>query len=281
MKRDILVIDEDKCTGCGVCVPSCNEGALQIIDGKARLISDLYCDGLGACVGNCPFDAMKIEKREAEAYDESKVMLENIIPAGINTIRAHLQHLLDHNGVKWYNEAIAILEKEGIKNPIETSKLENSVQSSGCPGSKTMTFEKNGEEDGKTIGDTSSQLKQWPVQLHLLSPYAPYFENADLLLAADCTAFSMGNFHSDYLKNKSLAIACPKLDSGQDSYLDKLITMIDESKINTITCMIMEVPCCSSLLRLAKEAVSRSKRKIPIKAVVVGLKGDVLQEDSV
>ena len=278
MKRDIIVIDEEKCTGCGVCIPSCKEGALQIIDGKARLISDLYCDGLGACVGHCPFDAMKIEEREAEAYDERKVMLENIIPAGENTIKAHLQHLMDHNGMKWYEEAVVVLEEMRIENPIKKEKIEVKHQGSGCPGSKAMAFEKEESKESIGVGDTRSQLRQWPVQLHLLSPHAPYFENADLLLAADCVAFAMGNFHSGYLKNKTLAIACPKLDSSQESYIEKLVAMIDESKINTITCMIMEVPCCSSLLRLAKEAVNRANRNVPIKAITVGLQGEIIQE---
>ena len=278
MKRDIIVINEDKCTGCGACVPSCKEGALQIIDGKARLISDLYCDGLGACVGHCPFDAMRIEEREAEAYDERKVMIENIIPAGENTIKAHLQHLMDHNGMKWYEEAVVVLEEMRIENPIKKEKIEVKHQGSGCPGSKAMAFEKEQSKESIGVGDTRSQLRQWPVQLHLLSPHAPYFENADLLLAADCVAFAMGNFHSGYLKNKTLAIACPKLDSSQESYIEKLVAMIDESKINTITCMIMEVPCCSSLLRLAKEAVNRANRNVPIKAITVGLQGEIIQE---
>ena len=278
MKRDIIVINEDKCTGCGACVPSCKEGALQIIDGKARLISDLYCDGLGACVGHCPFDAMKIEQREAEAYDERKVMIENIIPAGENTIKAHLQHLMDHNGMKWYEEAVVVLEEMRIENPIKKEKIEVKHQGSGCPGSKAMAFEKEESKESIGVGDTRSQLRQWPVQLHLLSPHAPYFENADLLLAADCVAFAMGNFHSGYLKDKTLAIACPKLDSSQESYIEKLVAMIDESKINTITCMIMEVPCCSSLLRLAKEAVNRANRNVPIKAITVGLQGEIIQE---
>lgn len=278
MKRDIIVINEDKCTGCGACVPSCKEGALQIIDGKARLISDLYCDGLGACVGHCPFDAMRIEEREAEAYDERKVMIENIIPAGENTIKAHLQHLMDHNGMKWYEEAVVVLEEMRIENPIKKEKIEVKHQGSGCPGSKAMVFEKEESKESIGVGDTRSQLRQWPVQLHLLSPHAPYFENADLLLAADCVAFAMGNFHSGYLKDKTLAIACPKLDSSQESYIEKLVAMIDESKINTITCMIMEVPCCSSLLRLAKEAVNRANRNVPIKAITVGLQGEIIQE---
>ena len=278
MKRDIIVINEDKCTGCGACVPSCKDGALQIIDGKARLISDLYCDGLGACVGHCPFDAMRIEEREAEAYDERKVMIENIIPAGENTIKAHLQHLMDHNGMKWYEEAVVVLEEMRIENPIKKEKIEVKHQGSGCPGSKAMAFEKEESKESIGVGDTRSQLRQWPVQLHLLSPHAPYFENADLLLAADCVAFAMGNFHSGYLKNKTLAIACPKLDSSQESYIEKLVAMIDESKINTITCMIMEVPCCSSLLRLAKEAVNRANRNVPIKAITVGLQGEIIQE---
>lgn len=305
MKREIVVIDENKCIGCGKCIPNCHEGALQIIDGKARLISDLYCDGLGACIGHCPVHAMTIVTKDVEPYDEKKVMIDNIIPAGTNTIIAHLSHLKDHNATEFYNEAIKTLNELNIKNPLEDKLLnqnndqhhkkhhnesehkhkhhDNSEhkhhhhhQTSGCPGSRAVSFEKN---ESSSTGNVDSQLRQWPVQLHLVSPQAPYYKNSDLLLAADCTAYAVGNFHSGYLKDKSLAIACPKLDDGLDIYAEKITALIDLGNINTLTCMIMEVPCCGGLLQIAKKGVAQAKRKIPLKLIVVSIKGEILREE--
>ena len=206
MKRDIVVIDEKKCTGCGLCVPNCHEGALQIIDGKARLISDLYCDGLGACLGHCPEGAMTIEKKEVEEYDERKVMIDNIIPAGANTIKAHISHLRDHNAMDFYNTALETLKEFEIQNPLELEAKEEAKShqhqhgnGGGCPGSKMMSF--GTQNKTEATGNVDSQLTQWPVQLHLVSPQAPYFKNSDLLLAADCTAYAVGDLHSKHLKN--------------------------------------------------------------------------------
>jgi len=274
VQRDIIKINEDKCNGCGLCVPNCPEGALQIIDGKARLVSDLFCDGLGACIGNCPEGAIYVEKREAEEYDERKVM-ENIIKQGKNTIKAHLEHLENHGADKYLKEAKDFLKERGIDIP---EKKESTKTRSFCPGSKIMDFsreEKNQNEGGKR----TSELKQWPIQLHLVSPNAPYFVGKDVLLAADCTAFSIGDFHKDFLKGKTLIIACPKLDSNIDVYVEKLRKMIDESRINTLTVLVMEVPCCSSLLQIAKKALNSASRKIPIKLIVIGLNGEVLTEE--
>ena len=274
IQRDIIKINEDKCNGCGLCVPNCPEGALQIIDGKARLVSDLFCDGLGACIGNCPEGAIYVEKREAEEYDERKVM-ENIIKQGKNTIKAHLEHLENHGADKYIKEAKDFLKERGIDIP---EKKESTKTRSFCPGSKIIDFsreEKNQNEGGKR----TSELKQWPIQLHLVSPNAPYFVGKDVLLAADCTAFSIGDFHKDFLKGKTLIIACPKLDSNIDVYVEKLRKMIDEARINTLTVLVMEVPCCSSLLQIAKKALNSASRKIPIKLIVVGLNGEVLTEE--
>ena len=274
IQRDIIKINEDKCNGCGLCVPNCPEGALQIIDGKARLVSDLFCDGLGACIGNCPEGAISVEKREAEEYDEKKVM-ENIIKQGKNTIKAHLEHLENHGADKYLKEAKDFLKERGIDIP---EKKESTKTRSFCPGSKIMDFsreEKNQNEGGKR----TSELKQWPIQLHLVSPNAPYFVGKDVLLAADCTAFSIGDFHKDFLKGKTLIIACPKLDSNIDVYVEKLRKMIDEARINTLTVLVMEVPCCSSLLQIAKKALNSASRKIPIKLIVIGLNGEVLTEE--
>lgn len=275
-KRQIIKIDADKCNGCGLCVPNCPEGAIQMIDGKARLISDLFCDGLGACIGECPVGAIEIEEREAAPYDEAQVM-ENIIKHGKGTIIAHLKHLQEHGETVFLNQAKEILKEKGIEIDMNEIKPAHG-HGGGCPGSKMMSFDKNEENSGDESGQRASQLRQWPVQLHLVSPMAPYFRGADLLLAADCVAFSVGDFHRDHLKGKSLAIACPKLDSDMDVYVDKLKTMIDEAKINTLTVMIMEVPCCSGLLQLAKQAASQAERKVPIKAMVVSLQGEIIKE---
>jgi len=149
----------------------------------------------------------------------------------------------------------------------------------GCPGSRMMDLRTTDTEDDAPATTVASQLRQWPIQMHLISPQAPYFQGADLLLAADCTAFALGGFHSDYLKGKSIAIACPKLDEGQDVYVEKLKALIDEAKINTLTVLIMQVPCCRGLVALAQEAIAGAARKVPVKSVVVGLQGDILSEE--
>jgi ferredoxin len=283
MKRKIIKIDADKCTGCGLCIPNCPEGAIQMIDGKARLISDLFCDGLGACLGHCPEGAITIEEREAAAYDEPQVM-ENIIKAGPNTIKAHLEHLRDHGQKEFLGQAIDVLNQKGLPNPLAsavaaTGQGQHGHGGGGCPGSRTMSFAKKQEEGTADAVKRPSQLGQWPVQLHLISPHAPHFQGADMLLAADCTAFAVGDFHKDYLKGKVLAIACPKLDHDQEEYVEKIRVLIDEAKINTLTVMIMQVPCCSGLLRIAQTAAKQASRKVPVKCLVVGLQGDILKEE--
>ena len=278
-KREIIKINEEKCNGCGLCIPNCPEGAIQIIDDKARLISDLFCDGLGACLGHCPEGAITIEKREAVPYDEAKVM-ENIIKHGENTIIAHIKHLKEHNEKEMLNIALSVLKKKNIE--IDFDKKENNMnpENCGCPGAKTMSFN-NKETNDESADNTTrnSELRQWPIQLHLISPAAPYYQGKDTLLAADCVAFSVGDFHKDYLKNKSIAIACPKLDEGQDIYIDKITALIDEAKINTLTVMIMEVPCCGGLLHIAKEARDNAQRNVPIKLLVCSLQGSILSEE--
>ena len=280
MKRKIITIDQDKCTGCGECIPNCPEGAIQMIDGKARLVSDLMCDGLGACLGHCPVGAITIEEREADAYDERKVM-QNIIPQGPNTIKAHLEHLRNHGQTDFLQQARKVLEEQGVPDPFKTAPGPvPHTHGGGCPGSRQMAFAKPAPAgEGGEGGKRPSQLTHWPVQLHLLSPLAPHYQGSDLLLAADCTAFALGDFHKDYLKGKTLAIACPKLDEGQEVYIEKLRALIDEAKINTLTVMIMQVPCCGGLLRLAQTAAREAKRKVPVKCIVVGLQGAILKED--
>ncbi|MGE5350517.1 MAG: ATP-binding protein, partial [Acidobacteriota bacterium] len=243
MKRKVVKIDEDLCDGCGVCIPNCAEGALQLIDGKARLISDLFCDGLGACLGHCPQGAIEIEEREAEAYDEKKVM-DYIVKGGRNVILAHLMHMKEHNELGYLKEALEYLRENGLEVPAEFSLQQSPSHHAGCPGSRTVEIERHQEGKREESPRRESVLRQWPVQLHLLNPSASYFNNADLLLAADCTAFAAADFQQDYLDGKTLAIACPKLDQGKDIYLKKLQMMIEVSGIRSITVLIMEVPCC-------------------------------------
>jgi NAD-dependent dihydropyrimidine dehydrogenase PreA subunit/uncharacterized protein (DUF779 family) len=290
MIREVVHIDEDLCNGCGECIPNCHEGALQIIDGKARLISDLMCDGLGACLNHCPMDAITIEKREAEVYNETKVM-EIMVNKGKATVIAHMIHLKEHNEHAFLKEAVGFLKTNEDKIDFDVNSvisevhnhgknIEHNHQGGGCPGSKTMSFDsKNLSVDNNPMISGQSELRQWPVQMHLINPMAPYFQNADVLIAADCVAFSMGNFHQKYLKGKGLAIACPKLDSDMEVYVDKIRTMIDNANINTLTVMIMQVPCCGGLLQMTKAASSQAQRKVPIKAIVVSLQGEILQEE--
>ena len=276
-KRKIISIDESKCNGCGQCIPNCPEGAIQLIDGKARLISDIFCDGLGACVGNCPLGAITTIEREAEAYDEDKVM-ENIVKQGENVIIAHLKHLKDHDERELLKQAIDFLERSGVQvNWASDTKKECAFT---CPGTKMVDLRANKKSTGKNPDmDEFSELGQWPVQLKLVSPNAPYFKMSDFVLTADCVAYALGGFHTRYLKGKTIAIACPKLDTDKQSYLEKLISLINEAKINTMTVMIMEVPCCKGLQQLAESAVSAAERKIPLKTIVVGIKGDILSEN--
>ncbi|MFH1845692.1 MAG: 4Fe-4S binding protein [bacterium] len=262
--RKMVKIDEDLCTGCGECVPSCAEGAIQIIDGKAKLLADNLCDGLGACLGDCPEGAITIEEREADEYDEAAVH----------------EHLAKVDKLE---------EPPDVPAPIACSSVAGSPHShapgGGCPGARMMQFDgpkaeaKEGDSGAGSTGDQPTELRQWPIQLHLVPPSAPYYQNADLLLAADCTAFSVGNFHHDHLKGKAIAIACPKLDQGQEIYLQKLKAMIDEAHINTLTVMVMEVPCCAGLVRLAQEAANVAQRKVPVKKLVVGVRGEILAEE--
>ncbi|HWR01143.1 MAG TPA: 4Fe-4S binding protein [Chlorobaculum sp.] len=294
MQRQIITIDEKRCTGCGECIPACPEGALQVIDGKARLVSDLFCDGLGVCIGKCPTGAMKVESREAEPYDERRVMSESIVKAGPNVISAHLRHLMEHGENGYLRTALDYLEEQGIPSPLDSREDHRPAGTStpaapdahapggGCPGSRMMDLRGN-EPSGQGVtalnNGLQGQLRQWPIQLHLVTPIAPYFQGSDLLLAADCAAFAQGDFHDRLLRGKSLAIACPKLDAEMDRYVEKLTAMIDMAKVNTITVAIMEVPCCGGLTGLVMQALGKAQRKVPVKQVVVGVTGEILSEE--
>lgn len=228
-KRKIIRIDEEKCNGCGLCIPNCPEGALQVIDGKARLISDLFCDGLGACLGHCPQGAITIEEREAQEFDEKKA----------KEAAAHAHGHFACPSVK----VIDLRKKEAV-TPQKTKSM-----------------------------PTVSQLNNWPVQIKLVPVNAPYLNGADLLIAADCVAFSYANFHDDLLKGKVLLVGCPKLDDAE-FYQKKMTEIFKGNNIKSVTCVHMEVPCCFGLVSLVQSAISASGRKIPYKEVTISIKGE-------
>ncbi len=273
MKRNIIEISEEKCNGCGECIPNCPEGALQIIDNKARLVSDLFCDGLGACIGHCPQGAINVVEREAEPYDERKVM-ENIVKHGENTIKAHLEHLKSHGEEKLLNQAEEFLKEKGIENPlVKEAKAKAPARAVGCscPSTKVMEF-----KDAPLVskaGRQKAELRQWPVQLMLVPPNAPYFDNSELLVCADCVPFAHPNFHNDLLKGKSLVVGCPKLDDVK-FYAEKLTEIIKANNIKKITVATMEVPCCSSLFAAAEKAVADSGKEVELENTVVSIHGN-------
>lgn len=276
MQRQIIRIDEEKCDGCAICCNGCPEGALQLIDGKARLVSDITCDGLGACVAECPRDAITVETREAAPYDE-RAALANIIPKGSNTVRAHLRHLHEHGQTTYLEQALAHLKQIG--QPIPEYREKQLHQ--GCPGSAPRLLLRTPAAPQPARGALSSQLAQWPIQLHLISPLHPSFAGTDLLVAADCVAFAMADFNQTHLPGKKLVVACPKLDQGQEAYLDKLVALLDQAQVKSITVMTMEVPCCNGLVRLVQQAVARATNKAPVHAIVVGLDGEIRREANV
>ncbi|GMO18574.1 MAG: 4Fe-4S binding protein [Termitinemataceae bacterium] len=212
MKRKIIKINEALCNGCGLCVNGCHEGALQLIDGKAKVINDIFCDGLGTCIGECPQGALKIEEREAAPYNEA-----------------------------------AAAKMQTDKNQLKMNK--------------------------------KSELSQWPVQLRLLNPQSPFFKNADIALTADCAAYAFGDFHQIFLKNHALAIACPKLDGEREEYIKKISEIIELSSVNSLSVIIMEVPCCEGLMFIAKQALANVSRKIPLKKIVIGVEGNIITEE--
>jgi NAD-dependent dihydropyrimidine dehydrogenase PreA subunit len=249
MIRKIVTIDAEKCNGCGLCVPACAEGAIKIVAGKALLSADNLCDGLGACLGECPQDAIQIIEREADEFDEIAVD----------------QHLktIGREPVKHHQPA-------GTPAPPQH-------HGGGCPGSRAMTFAPS--QNTAAAGETAarpSQLAQWPVQLHLVPTSAPYFQNADLLIAADCAPFAYGDFHKDFLAGKALVIGCPKLDDN-NFYLQKLTELFRVSAIKSITVVRMEVPCCGGIVMAARQALAASGKDIPFQEVTIGIRGEIRQ----
>ena len=290
VKRNIIKIDDELCTGCGECIPNCPEGAIQIIDDKARIISDIFCDGLGTCLGHCPVDAITIEEREAEDYDERKVM-ENVIKQGANVIQAHLEHLRDHDQTEYLQQALEVLQEKGMENPLEAASDKESVTrpekrpttsvtpnlACGCPGSAVQDLRGEKECTGSSAAPKhTSELRQWPVQLMLVPPQAPFLKDADLLIAADCVPCAHPNFHNELLKGKILLLGCPKFDKV-DFYQEKLVEIFKNCNINSITVAIMEVPCCEGLYQLVAASLKEASVDIPLKNLVVGVKdGEIL-----
>lgn len=276
MKRDMIYIDDEKCDGCGACIPNCPEGAIQIIDGKARLVGEALCDGLGACVGFCPQGAMTVEQRDAEAYDERKVMT-NIVRQGMNVVAAHLKHLDDHGQTAYLEEGLDYLREQGIDIP-------DYKQPAGAPGAPACGCqgftppERDGAGANATqTGSLESRLRQWPVQLKLVPVKAPYFQNADLLIGADCVPFAHGGFHGDLLKDRAVIVFCPKLDEGIEEYIGKLSRIFMENDIKSITIAHMEVPCCFGTDRVIEAALKKSGKDIPVETKVISIQGEVLE----
>jgi ferredoxin len=289
MRRNVINIDDEKCNGCGLCIPNCPEGAIQIINGKARLVGDLFCDGLGACIGHCPEGAITIEERDAEPYDERKVM-ENVIKGGPDVTRAHLRHLKDHGQHEYLSQAVEFLREKVMEIPemqaaasAETrsgcpgSRMMDFRKAGGCPGSRTMDFAKETRESGgPDASPGTSELRQWPVQLQLVNVNAPYFQNADLVIAADCVPFAYADFHREFLKHKALIILCPKLDRMPEAYVEKLTEIFHSNTVKSVTVAHMEVPCCFGLVKLVEEAVRRSGKVIPVKDYTISIRGAIV-----
>lgn len=274
MKRQIITINEEKCNGCGNCITGCPEGALQIIDGKARLISDLFCDGLGACIGTCPEEAIFIEEREAEPYDERKVM-ENIVQQGANTIKAHLKHLDEHGENLFLSQAIAFLQEKGMEVPDYSCK-EGDI-ACGCAGGTAKAFtQPQARSEQSATGKIESELRQWPVQLHLINPNADYFDNADLLISADCVPYAFGDYHRKFLKGRIVITLCPKLDKDIDRYIDKLAEIFTRNNIKSLSIVRMEVPCCGGTEMIVQKALEKAGKVHMVKLSVISLQGEIL-----
>ncbi|WFN33667.1 4Fe-4S binding protein [Methanogenium sp. S4BF] len=283
MKRKIISIDEDKCTGCGECIPDCPEGALLLIDGKARLVSDLFCDGLGACIGTCPEGAISVVEREAEAYDEQAVMA-TIVRQGEGVIRAHLEHLAGHGQTELYHQAIAYLKEHTISIPDHNAAEcapkpgpGGTHSFAGCPGTAAQSIARDMPGGNRApSGDAPSELRQWPVQLTLLNPGAPYFDNADLLISADCVPFAYAGFHAELLRDRIVIIFCPKLDADIDRYITKLAEIFTLHTIKSITIARMEVPCCGGVRYVVDRALEKSRTTIPVTEKTITIQGKVV-----
>ena len=249
MLRKIVKIDPDKCNGCGDCVPSCAEGAITIINGKAVLAAENLCDGLGACLGECPMDAISVEEREADEFDEVAV-------------EKHLTSM-----------GKPVLPHQQIPQP--SASAHHHHAGGGCPGSRAMSFDRPQEsQPAAASGSQQSQLGQWPVQLSLVSTTAPYFQGTDLLITADCVPVAYAGYHEDFLKGNAVVMGCPKLDDN-NFYQQKLTELFTKSDVKSITVLKMEVPCCGGIAMVARQALTASGKQIPYKEVTIGIHGEI------
>ncbi|HKL73848.1 MAG TPA: 4Fe-4S binding protein [Clostridia bacterium] len=251
MKRKIITIDEEKCNGCGICVEACHEGAIGMVDGKAKLLRDDYCDGLGDCLPTCPTNAISFEEREALAYNEDEVKINMIAKA-----------IAKKGGGCPGSSAKTIAHDDKDKLPC------------GCPGTQSKSFTRQSEDNCQVVEKAKSRLQQWPVQIQLVPVNAPYFNNAKLLVAADCAAYAYGNFHEEYIKNHITVIGCPKLDSVD--YAEKLTAIIKNNSIKSVTVVRMEVPCCQGIERAVVKALQDSGKFIPWNVVTITTDGQIL-----
>lgn len=261
MLRNIVKIDQAKCNGCGLCITSCAEGAIRLVEGKARLVKDQYCDGLGACLGECPQGAITIEQREAAAFDEVAV-----------------QHHLGRQGASPAHVPAAP-KATPAPHKHAAGGCPGAMAMSlggGCPGSAARTMSGHVPVSAPADAPTPSALRNWPVQLKLISPMAPYLEGADLCIAADCTAFAYPDFHKGLLAGKVLLIACPKLDETAP-YIEKLATIFTHNDIRSVEVVYMEVPCCSGLVHLVRQALAQSDKAIPLALTRIGIEGAVVE----
>ncbi len=261
-KRKIIEIERDLCDGCGLCTTACAEGALVLDEeNKAKLAREIYCDGLGACLDVCPTGALKVIERESEGYDA----------------QATYKHVLETRG----QEAAAHVHgEEGDTEDAcqtESRSEERPNFPTGCPGSRAREIQPQApSQEAAPSFSGRSELSQWPIQLHLVSPQAPYFDKSDLLIAADCTAFTLGSFHQDLLKGKKLIIACPKLDDTSP-YIEKLAELLKHNTVYSLTVARMVVPCCSGLIHIVNEAIERSGSGIQVREIVVGIDGQIIE----
>ncbi|MCX7049262.1 MAG: 4Fe-4S binding protein [Candidatus Sumerlaeota bacterium] len=284
-KRSIVKIDEDKCNGCGLCAPACAEGAIQIVDGKARLVKETYCDGLGACLGHCPQGAITIEEREADSFDEEEVKehLAHLEAHGQSAAQPGAQPALAHTSTTPQSAPGQWLGTNAHAFPQPPAAVH---ARSDCPGSRAQMFARPAEALSNVMpappeacasASAPSELTQWPVQLKLVPPAAPCFQDADLLLAADCAPFAYADFHRRLLRGKALAIGCPKLDDAS-YYVEKLAGILSASTIRSLTVVRMEVPCCGGLMRIAQAAIVKSGKAIPLNEIIIGIQGDILAD---
>ncbi|MEN6373381.1 MAG: 4Fe-4S binding protein [Smithella sp.] len=271
MKRKIIKIDEEKCNGCGLCIPHCDEKALEINNGKACLISESMCDGMGLCLDECPEGALSVEEREAEPFTGGKLW-EDLMQKETIIMEDYLRKMSESGDSelhKEYGNFLKLMQDDpngpvypDLQAPFFGKKVPD-------PGAANLPPEDKQQ----------SELTHWPIQLHLVNPVADVFTGKDVILAADCVAYMLADFHNIFLKGKKLVIACSRLDRDVELYTEELRLMVDEARINTLTAVIMESPCCNGLLRIAQEALQKAARKVPLKLIVISTQGEVRSEE--